>query len=185
MNRVTLAIILFFSTALFLYWQVQVKQGQQAQHVSTEEIPDYVATNLNSLEFDKKGKLSSRVTAEHMEHYQNKDITLFAKPVYVLFGDNDATPWRVEAQQGLLTKEQSQVVLTGGVVLKAVDKQEPLQSVHTDSLKMDLTTNILTSDDKVYIKGHGFHSQGTGLFADKEAEIIRLKSQVSGTYEAK
>ncbi|MBM7072255.1 LPS export ABC transporter periplasmic protein LptC [Shewanella sp. 202IG2-18] len=185
MNRVTIAIVIFFSTALYLYWQVQVKQGQKQQVTSKIELPDYTATQLDSVAYDEKGQLSSRVTAEHMEHYQDKDLTLFSKPVYLIYGDDIHSPWRITAEQGRLQKMLGKVYLDDSVELKAVNKQEPLQSVITKHLQMDLKTKTMQSDEMVYIKGNGFNSQGRGLYADFNQETVRLKSQVTGTYEIK
>ena len=185
MNRVTIAIIVFFGTALFLYWQVQVKQGQQQQVKSQIELPDYVATQLDSVTYDKDGQLSSRVSAEHMEHFQDKDLTIFSKPEYLLYGDDINSPWKITAQQGRLMKAQGQVFLDDSVEIRAVNKQEPLQSVVTKHLQMDLNDKTMESEEMVYIKGNGFKSQGLGLYADFNQETVRLKSQVTGTYEAK
>ena len=185
MNRVTIAIIVFFSTALYLYWQVQVKQGQNQQIHTQIELPDFVATKLHSLTYDENGQLSSQVTAEHMEHYQEKDLTLFNQPVYLLYGDDLSSPWRITAQQGRLHKLQGKVFLDDDVEIEAVNRQEPLQSVLTKHLRMDLITKTMESEEMVYIKGNGFKSQGLGLYADFNQETVRLKSQVTGTYEAK
>ena len=185
MNRVTIAIIVFFGTALFLYWQVQVKQGQQQQVRTRIDLPDYVATQLNSVTYDEKGRLSSRVSAEHMAHYQDKDLTIFSKPEYLLYGEDVNSPWKITAQQGRLKKLQGKVFLDDEVEIRAVNKQEPLQSVVTKHLQMDLHSKTMESEAMVYIKGNGFKSQGLGLYADFNQETVRLKSQVTGTYEAK
>ncbi|MBE8166952.1 MAG: LPS export ABC transporter periplasmic protein LptC [Shewanella sp.] len=185
MNRVTIAIVLFFGTALYLYWQVQVKQSQKQINVSTIEQPDFVATDLRSAEFNELGLVSSRVTAKHMEHYQDNNVTLFTQPVYIVYGTDGTSPWRITADKGQFLKGIGKVYLQGDVTLQAVDVQEPLQSVHTSALEMDLTTKTMTSEEMVYIKGNRFNSQGKGMFADKNAQTIRLNSQVTGTYEAK
>lgn len=184
MNRVTIAIFVFFSTALYLYWQVQLKQGQQ-QVKSQVELPDYVATQLNSVTYDKNGQLSSQVSAEYMEHFKEKDLTLFSKPEYLLYGDDIHSPWQITALQGRLNKRQGKVFLEGEVKIKAVNKQEPLQSVVTKHLQMDLNSKTMESDEMVYIRGNGFKSQGLGLYADFNQQTVRLQSQVTGTYEAK
>lgn len=186
MNRVTVAIILFFGTALYLYWQVQVKQGQAQLTLNNIKQPDFEATQLRSSEYNEQGILSSRVTAEHMEHYQDDNLTLFTQPVYFLFSkDKLATnPWRIRADLGQFNDQQNHVTLQGKVQIKAIDQQEPLQSVNTDSLLMDLTTKTMTTDNMVYIEGKTFTSQGKGMFADKNSQTIRLNSQVTGIYEA-
>ncbi|MCL1077470.1 LPS export ABC transporter periplasmic protein LptC [Parashewanella spongiae] len=185
MNRVTIAIVLFFGTALYLYWQVQVKQSQKENNLPSVEQPDYVATDLRSAEFNEQGLISSRVTAKHMEHYQDNNVTLFTQPVYIVYGTDRTSPWRITAEKGQFQKDMGKVYLQGDVTLQAVDLQEPLQSVNTNALEMDLITKTMTTEEMVYIKGNSFNSQGKGMFADKNAQTIRLNSQVTGTYEAK
>ncbi|WP_133405477.1 LPS export ABC transporter periplasmic protein LptC [Parashewanella tropica] len=185
MNRVTLAIILFFSTALVLYWQVQQKQGEKVALGPQIERPDYMATELNSISYDKQGRLSSQVTAKHMEHYATRDTTLFTEPVYLLYGDSNESPWRISAKEGRLKKDDTQkAYLDWNVKLEAVGKKEPLQSVSTRYVELDLDKKIMTTDAMVYIKGNGFNSQGKGLYADLNRETVRLNDQVTGTYEA-
>ncbi len=184
MSRVTIAIAVFFGTALLLYWQVQVKQGQR-QVQSQIDLPDYVATGLSSVTYDKEGRLSSRVSAENMAYFQDKDLTVFSDPEYLLYGDDVNSPWKITAQRGRLRKTQGEVFLGDKVEIRAVNKQEPLQSVLTSHLRMDLNAKTMESDDMVYIRGNGFKSQGLGLYADFYQETVRLKSQVTGTYEAK
>ncbi|RLV60267.1 LPS export ABC transporter periplasmic protein LptC [Parashewanella curva] len=185
MNRVTLAIIVFFSTAFVLYWQVQQKQGDKIAQGPQIERPDYMATDLNSVAYDEQGNLSSKVTAKHMEHYATRDTTLFTEPVYWLYGEGSDSPWRISAKEGRLKKDDTQkAYLDWDVTLEAIGKKEPIQSVSTRHVELDLDNKTMTTDAMVYIKGNGFQSQGKGLFADFNNETVRLNDQVTGTYEA-
>ncbi|MBB1269965.1 LPS export ABC transporter periplasmic protein LptC [Shewanella sp. SR44-3] len=186
MNRVTLAIIAFFSASLFLYWQVQLKRSAMEQiQVDVIERPAFTADELRSAEFDKQGLLVSKVMARHMEHYESTQVTHFTEPVYLIYPESGKAQWQLQASQGKLNKQTGKMLLENNVIIDAINIEEPVQSISTQSLAFDMNTMIMTSDDMLYVKGKDFIIQGLGLYADLEAEELTLLSQVEGTYEAK
>ncbi|MCL1114613.1 MULTISPECIES: LPS export ABC transporter periplasmic protein LptC [Shewanella] len=185
MNRVTIAIAAFFGLALALYWQTQIKRSEMdAIKVVGVERPDFIADDLRTTQFNEQGLIESRVTAEHMEHYASSDITHFTKPVYLIYPENGKAQWQLSADQGQLNKQSNQISLENNVIIDAIDIEEPLQSLTTNDVSLDLTTMIGSSQDMVYIKGKGFMIQGLGLHADLNTQKLSLLSQVEGTYES-
>ncbi|QSX34104.1 LPS export ABC transporter periplasmic protein LptC [Shewanella avicenniae] len=186
MNRVTLAIIAFFAAAIVLYWQVQSKRNeQQPTTVSTVERPDYVADNLKSVSFDENGKVSTRVSATHMAHFADTDTTLFEKPIYHIYPDNGDAQWKMSADQGQLNRTQHKVVLQNNVMIDAITPKDPIRSLTTEYLELDVSTMIMTSPEQVFMSGSGFNASGVGLYADLNAQQLKLLSDIKGTYESK
>ena len=186
MSRVTLAILVFFGAALVLYWQVQVKRSEmEANAFPGPARPDFIANDLRSTEFNEQGLLRSRVSAKHMEHFQETNITLFTAPVYLIYPDNGEAEWELTADVGKLNKETGKVVLENNVIIDAVNINEPIQSLKTTMLALDLNTMIMSSDQQIFVTGQDFNIQGLGLYADLNAQELELLSQVEGTYEAK
>ncbi|GIU43230.1 LPS export ABC transporter periplasmic protein LptC [Shewanella algidipiscicola] len=185
MNRVTLAIIAFFGTALILYWQVQSKHGSQALLLDASDRPDYVINNINSVQYDEQGKLNSRVSASHMEHYAERNITYFTQPIYLVYPDNGDAQWRLRSARGTLDKDSGRVILENNVIIDAISPEEPIQTIETNYMELDLNTMIMTSDRTIRITGNDFLITGKGLYADLNAQKVRLTSQVEGTYETK
>ncbi|MBO1273346.1 MAG: lipopolysaccharide export system protein LptC [Shewanella sp.] len=186
MNRVTLAIIAFFTAALILYWQVQNKRNTDASLQNSDVVrPDYVADDLHSVSYDENGMISSRVSAKHMEHYEQDDRTVFSSPVYWIFPDKGQAEWRMTAEQGLLDKRSNKVVLENNVIIDAISPTEPIQSISTSYLELNLSNMIMTSDKNILVKGQDFDITGQGLYADLNAQQVKLLSQVKGTYETK
>ncbi|WP_350601600.1 LPS export ABC transporter periplasmic protein LptC, partial [Pseudomonas sp. 65/3-MNA-CIBAN-0223] len=89
----------------------------------------------------------------------------------------------LSADRGQLNKNTSKVILENNVIIDAIDIEEPLQSLSTQAVTVDLTTMIGTSQEMVYIKGKGFIIKGLGLHADLNSQQLSLLSQVEGTYE--
>ncbi|GGB46694.1 LPS export ABC transporter periplasmic protein LptC [Shewanella inventionis] len=185
MNRVTIGITAFFGLALALYWQTQVKRSEMdAIQVVGVERPDFIADDLKTTEFNAQGFIESKVTAKHMEHYASSDITHFTEPVYLIYPENGKAQWQLSADRGQLNKQTNQVSLENNVIIDAIDIEEPLQSLTTQAVALDLSTMIGSSQDMVYIKGKGFMIQGLGLHADLNSQKLSLLSQVEGTYES-
>ncbi|MGI2215614.1 LPS export ABC transporter periplasmic protein LptC [Shewanella baltica] len=186
MSRVTLAIIAFFGTALVLYWQVQNKHsGDTDNRVKDQNTPDFIIEDLRSVEFNEQGLVNSRVTAKHMEHYDSTNQTYFTQPVYLVYPDQGKAQWQLSADQGKLNKETGKVVLENNVIIDAISPEEPIQTLSTSYLELDLNTMIMTSDRTIYVTGKDFNIQGQGLYADLNVQEVQLTSQVVGTYEAK
>ncbi|WP_192021602.1 MULTISPECIES: LPS export ABC transporter periplasmic protein LptC [Shewanella] len=186
MSRTTLAILGFFGAALVLYWQVQVKRSQmEANQLPDPARPEFIANDLRSTEFNEQGLVQSRVSAKHMEHFQQTNETLFTEPVYLIYPENGEAEWQLTAELGKLNKETGKVVLEKNVIIDAININEPVQSLTTSMLALDLNTMIMTSDRQINVSGQDFKIQGLGLYADLNAEELELLSQVEGTYEAK
>lgn len=185
MNRVTLAIIAFFGTALILYWQVQSKRGTEEVAIDASLRPDYIADNLRSVEYNELGLVNSRVTATHMEHYEEANMTYFTQPIYLVYPDKGQAQWRLQSSQGTLNKKSGKVILEKDVIIDAISPEEPVQTIKTTYLELDLNTMIMTSDRDIYITGTDFLIKGVGLYADLNAQSVQLTSQVEGIYEAK
>lgn len=186
MSRVTLAIIAFFGASLLLYWQVQVKRSaMDSTRVDTVKRPDFIADDLRSAEFNEQGLLVSRVMAKHMEHYESSQETYFTEPVYLVYPDSGKAQWQLQANKGKLNKLTGKMYLENNVIIDAINIEEPVQSISTQSLSLDINTMIMTSDDMLYVKGKDFIIQGLGLYADLNAEELTLLNRVEGIYEAK
>ncbi|MGB6138143.1 MAG: LPS export ABC transporter periplasmic protein LptC [Shewanella sp.] len=184
MNRVTIGIAAFFGLAFVLYWQAQVKRSEMdAIKIVGVERPDFIADNLRTIEFNKEGLIASKVTAKHMEHYASSDITHFTEPVYLIYPENGKAQWQLSADRGQLNKQTNKVILENNVIIDAIDIEEPLQSLSTQTVTLDLSTMIGSSEEMVYIEGKGFMIQGLGLHADLNAQKLSLLSKVEGTYE--
>lgn len=182
MNRVTLAIIAFFGTALILYWQVQSKKGNEAVAIDSTLTPNYIADNLRSVDYNELGLVSSRVTATHMEHFEEANMTYFTQPIYLVYPDAGQAQWRLQSTTGTLNKNSGKVVLENNVIIDAISPEEPIQTIKTSYLELDLNTMIMTSDREIYITGNDFIIKGLGLFGDLNDQKVHLKSNVQGTY---
>lgn len=184
MNRVTLAIVALFSAASVLYWQVLQKRDNKLTEIQVVETrPDYVIDDLSSQNYNAEGQLDNSVTAVHMEHFDSSNMTFFTEPVYLVYPTKGQTQWRLSAKTGNLNKNTGKVILKDNVIIDAISPKDPIQSLSTSVLELDLNTMIMTSDEIISITGANFIIQGKGLYADLNAQEVELLSQVEGKYE--
>lgn len=183
MNRVTLAIIILFGTALGLYWQIQSKDQQAIQSVDRSKQPDYIADDLRSTEYNEQGLVNNKIYAEHMEYFENKNTSYFTNPIFLIYPNDGKSPWHIQSAKGQLNKATGKVRLEKDVIIKAMNPEEPIQTLKTTYLDVNLNSKIMTTDDIVYVTGNGFEVQGKGLYANMNTQIVTLNNEVQGIYE--
>ncbi|BDM63164.1 lipopolysaccharide export system protein LptC [Shewanella sp. NFH-SH190041] len=184
MNRVTLAIVLFFSVALGLYWQAYVKKNAAENTPQSHVIqPDFVADNLTSVSFNDAGEVESRLSAAHMEHFDASNQTTFTQPVYLLYPANGQAQWRIQASEATLDKNSNKVVLQNNVIIDAISPNEPIQHISTSYVSLNLKTMVMTSDKEIHIQGNDFTIRGQGLHAELNKQTVELLHEVTGIYE--
>jgi lipopolysaccharide export system protein LptC len=184
MNRTYLLASLLFLLALisylFLDWQEQ--QTKPQADTEMELIPDYVAQRLTSKIYNENGKLSHKVSANRMEHYELLDFTHFEFPIYTLYPERGELPWQISANEAVLYSN-NKIVLEDRVLLKATDINSPIREIHCKYLEMDLTANIITSDQAIIIQGSDFTMYGSGLEVDLNSSTMKLKQHVQTVYK--
>ncbi|WP_028107774.1 LPS export ABC transporter periplasmic protein LptC [Ferrimonas futtsuensis] len=182
MKREGIAIAILFGAAILLTWRSMVMKDQAKVDVKPSYQPDFVAENLRSRIYSESGRLSAEINADQMEHYQALALTRLQEPDYLLYPEDSQGQWRVQATQGQLS-DGRHVVLENDVIITAIEPNEPLKTITTDYLELDLETMIMTSNRQIRGNGEGFNITAKGLWADLNLNRIELKSQVNAIYE--
>jgi len=184
MTRTYVLSLLFFIFSAICYSMLQWHQENNQPNESFEQnvLPDFIAETLNSEIFNQEGKLSYIIDANRMEHYSKIEVTHFEFPKYTLFPKNSITPWKISANEGTLYND-NRVKLENRVSLKATDKESLIQEIHGRYLELDLNTNIISSEQTIYIKGKGFTIYGSGLIVDLNTKQMTLTQHVQTTYK--
>ncbi|MGB0936783.1 MAG: LPS export ABC transporter periplasmic protein LptC [Colwellia sp.] len=92
------------------------------------------------------------------------------------------SPWNLSAKEATLYKD-NRVVLNSRVRLKAIDAESIIQEVHCKHLELDLTTNIISSEQTVMIQGKDFTMYGSGLSIDLNNKTMTLSEHVRTVYK--
>jgi len=172
--------ILLLAVAAGLYWY-SLKAGEQAPAFNAEAEPDFVARTLRSRAYDAHGRLSAQIAADGMQHYQAQGLTEFEQPVYLLYPKDSDGVWKLQSRQGQLTQNRH-LLLDQDVVITAIEPNEPLRTILTERLELDLETMVMTSDAAVRAEGETFTLDAVGLWADLNLNTLELKQDVRATY---
>ena len=184
MKREGIAIIVLFAAALLLTWRSMQLKDEEINTGNGLYQPDFTAENLISRIYSDKGHLNAEVQAEYMEHYQSLALTRLKQPVYLLYPENSDGQWQIQARAGQLS-DGRHVVLENDVIITAIEPNEPLKTLTTSYLELDLETMIMTSNRRIDGQGEDFEIHAAGLWADLNLNQIELKSQVNAIYETR
>ena len=96
--------------------------------------------------------------------------------------ENNEAPWKVSAKEGTLYNN-NRVILESRVLLSATNPDSLIQNIHGKYLELDLTTNILSSEQAILVQGKGFTMYGSGLIVDLNTTQMTLTEHVQTIYK--
>lgn len=161
-------------------WLTENKHNENA--IDNNLTPDFIAEILKSDIYNKSGKLTYAISADRMEHYADLEVTYFEFPEYTLYPKNNTLPWKMSAKEGTLYSN-NRVVLENRVLLEATDENSLIQKIHGKSLELDLTSNIISSEQAIFIQGKGFTMYGSGLIVDLNTTQMTITEHVQTIYK--
>lgn len=179
MNKLNAWLFVLFAISLGA-WQY-FKADEQPKQARDPSQAYFVANQIQSTMFNTNGAVDYRIFATQMHHYQDQLKTEFAKPVVVVFRNNDQTQWQITGDNGTLF-DQDTFELSDNVTITNLTHDQHINLITTDKLTLDLVNNELHSNDLVTLYGDQIKQQGTGLFGELNGKNITLLNQVTATY---
>ena len=155
---------------------------KQAEVFSDQLTPEFIAEHLKSDIFGDNGQLNYVINADRMEHFSSLGLTNFELPKYTLYPKNNTAAWKMSANEATLY-DNNRVILKNRVRLYATDKNSLIQEINGKYLELDLTTNIISSEQTILIKGKGFTMYGSGLIVDLNTTQMTLTEHVQTIYK--
>ena len=184
MSYVRFFIFLFAFLAYGMYWYSEYQNNLVSTQSTTDsKQANYTLLNANKTSFDEKGQMSNQLTAEKLEHFEKRQVTMLTQPQYKIYSKQRNSTWLLTAQKGTLQHQSDILYLKEKVHLSSLTYNEPISSLKTKALNIDLKTNTLHSNEDVTIEGDTFIIHGTGIKANLESELIEISSNIQGTYE--
>lgn len=170
--------------AVFLLWRSDEAPviDQEAVALRGDAEPDGFVVNGDYRSFDETGSLEIRFTSPRIEQFDEENLATMESPRAELYGDAEALPWIVEADQGRLMQNRELVYLTGNVrVLRSVEGRET--TLTTPTLTLDNNKGLVFTDAPVEIRDVTGVTTAVGMKAWIDKRILELKSQVEGYYD--
>ncbi|MGJ3354112.1 LPS export ABC transporter periplasmic protein LptC [Providencia sp. Je.9.19] len=152
--------------------------GNDSVNMTGSEIndgqPNYQTDDSVTFVYNPTGDLSYKLVADKIDNYTESKITWFSKPVLTTYNDAGIPTWTISSFKARLTKDNV-LYLYSDVQVNSLTKESQLQRITTESAVVNLTTQDVSSDDKVTIIGQGLNSTGLkmkGNLRTKTAELI-------------
>lgn len=174
--------LIFLVIALYYYVNDPQSDNRLPVAIDTTNTPTYQSQAMQTVVYDPTGKLFYQIEAKQIAHYGTTRDTQFTQPNVTLYEREKNAVWHIYADKALLTKEHM-LYLDGHVQLDNLSPQAQIQQIVTEQAQVNLTTQIVTSDAEVTLKGAGFYSSGHKLYGDLRAKTANLLENVKTYYQ--
>jgi lipopolysaccharide export system protein LptC len=144
--------------------------------------PNYQAEGMLSTIYNLAGDINHQVFAEHMEHYEKEDVTLFKEPEYTVYTADEGSPWQMQAKSGTLFGENL-IHLNSDVEIKSLNQSDFVRSIYANHVEIDLETRTMTSNFPVIINGNNFVINSEGFSANLATKQFELTNHVRTIYD--
>lgn len=163
------------------YWGLG-HQGETLLTPDEKRRPDYVVTNIRSLETDDAGRLLRRLEAPVVRHYDKpRDEAEMDSPIITLY-DKGREAWQVTAQHGSSFMQNTEVRLNGRVHAERRDPAAVAVTLEAESLHIFPKEERLSSTSVVTIQSPQGHLSSKGVDASMKSGELRLNHNVTGIY---
>lgn len=180
-----LPILLLMFLAMLTYWINQTVQEQTKQITGLQRHdPDYMLYDFVSTRTDAHGRTKYVLAAQEMRHFPDSNSTQLLRPRFTQFG-LDKPYTQIQGQRGRVSADghliefMQQVKVVRGAT---VDKGE--MRLQTEHLAIEPDKEVAHTDQPVVIRQEpSTVITGTGMYFDKNAEIVQLFHRVHVHYE--
>jgi LPS export ABC transporter protein LptC len=140
---------------------------------------DYYLRDAEVDVMDDTGQLSYRLRTTELLRYSDHSSRMSQVQIDALGGQDGV--WRLEAGEALITRDQEQLLLSGGVRMQTEGLRGPTQ-LTTKTLKVELKRKRMTTADPVAVTGPEFEAQAVGMQAAFQNRNLTLLNQVRTRY---
>lgn len=166
-------IVLCVSSVFILY------HPKKDTQITSQKIMDHFFLKPIFIEYNQKGAIKSRITAESVAHYKNTQSSFFVKPEILFYADNKL-PWKIQAEQGSMEQQNEVVTLSGHVELQELGaNHQPLTTIKTTHLIIYPKQSRAETDAPVAIYRQHVVVHGVGLHANFKTGQYVLKSHAN------
>jgi lipopolysaccharide export system protein LptC len=145
--------------------------------------PDYFVEKLSGVRIGESGAARYSLAAAKMVHYPDDDTTLLALPRFVSYGSSKATV-TITASEGVVSAKGDHVYFQDDVrVTRAAHEGASELVMRTSFLHVAPDYHIAKTDRSVTLSDDANTVTAVGLEMNNETRVIKLLSNVRGTYE--
>ena len=174
-------LLMLLSLGIYYYYQNSNEELVVNEPIDLSHQPLYQSSEMMSIFYDPSGKPRYKIVALQVEFFDERKETLFQSPNITLYDENGEAKWHIQSNNARLTHDKL-LYLNDNVQLNNLLPDIQLQTIRTQKAKVDLVTQIVTSDDEVIIQGANFTSHGTGLLGNLREKTAKILKNVTSYY---
>lgn len=166
------------------FWLDRFVQGPARDLIGpSRHDPDYIVEKLSGMRMGDAGTARYALSALKVVHYPDDDSTLLTAPKFVSYGSPKATV-TVTANQGVVSAKGDHVYFQDDVRVTRTTHEDTSELVmRTSFLHVVPDLHIARTDRKVTLFDEANTVTAEGLEMNNETRVIKLLSNVRGTYE--
>lgn len=169
--------------AALTFWLEQIAQPPARGVGGSRNDPDYIVESLSAVTLNAAGTASYTLSAAKMMHYPEGDTTLLTTPKFVSYGPANA-PVTITASEAVVSENGQHVYFQDDVrVTRAAHGANSELVVRTAFLHVIPDDNLAKTDRTVTISDAATTVTAVGLELNNKTRIIKLLSNVRGTYD--
>ena len=176
-------LVLVGMLAALTFWLDQIAQPSARGIGASRNDPDYFVEGLSAIMLNETGTANYTLSALKMVHYPEGDTTLLTTPKFVSYGTVKA-PVTITASEAVVSANGQHVYFQDDVrVTRAAHGPNSELVVRTAFLHVIPDANLARTDRTVTISDAATTVTADGLELNNETRVIKLLSNVRGTYD--
>jgi LPS export ABC transporter protein LptC len=182
----TLCLLLLAAASTWFCFHTQSSLNHQVVRAPEQHRADAFMEQVEFTEFNHDGNPSSRLVANNAYQYTypSQQVMVFQKPSLQV--QNGEHHWDIQSGLGIasMSKQHSAVKLQEGVNANEHDQNHKLiTKITTRSLEFNPHTQKANTADPITLDQANQHIKAVGMDADFKLGMIRLHSNVRGSYD--
>ncbi|MXP67816.1 LPS export ABC transporter periplasmic protein LptC [Pantoea sp. Aalb] len=147
---------------------------------------DKISTNTmgysNTILYNYAGILAYKIISTRTSYFPTSKIVWFNNLTMISYDENKVPTWSIRADKAKLTNNVI-FYLLGHVEIKALKKDFQINSIQIKTMKINLLTQDIESNDEIIIRGRNFYSQGRKMRGNLRKKHAELLEKVTTIYE--
>lgn len=168
--------------SLTSWWLYSLQQDLPIHQVSIKaQLPDYTLKNFSSIHTDSDGQLKNHLKAQELWHYPNSNTELITPDI--LFYQQGAQLWHVQAERGEVAADNNDVWLLGQTVINRItDNPAKRFEVRSQNLHVKLHEEFAETQAPSTLVSATSTTEATGMKIFMKQQRVELLSKVKGNY---
>lgn len=181
MNGQNIVIVLLLVAAGLVWgWRNLHDEGAEVA-VATQQTPDFTASDLYTVSYNKLGLVRYRIYADSMEYFENQQMSHFEAPRVLVYPGPEKPVWQIVSRQADAFRQDS-VTFKENVVVKNLSNDGYIQDLLTPLLHVNLKEQTMHTDKKVTMIGPLYDQIGIGMDGSLETQEVRLHRDINAVY---